>query len=158
MPVQVTVEAATVQVPLFGVVTQVPGSPVRFAGSVNVSTAVAGATFGFVSVAKPLTVLPGEVQASGSVNWKLRIWLRSLSTGVGGVVMGPLPLEQPTHSLGLLMLTVLPLIGFSAVAAMETSSTSVLLPATAIGFEFVQVTFGTEPVQVQPGVEVKFTA
>lgn len=73
MPVQVTVEAATVQVPVFGVTAQVPGKPVRPGGNAKVTTTLAGAAFGLVTVANPLTVLPGDVQASGSVNWKLRI-------------------------------------------------------------------------------------
>src|SRR5436190_3771854 len=103
------VEVPTVQVPLLGVVTQVPGKPVKPAGSAKVSTAVAGAAFGLVSVAKPLTVLPGDVQANGSVNWKLSIWLMSFNTGVGGVVTGPLPAEQVAHSFGFETDTVLPL-------------------------------------------------
>ena len=78
-------------------------------------------------------------------------------SGVGPLEAGPLLALQLGHSSGLDTVTKFAANGLLALAAMLTSSTSTLLPPDAIELEFVQVTFGTLPVQVQPGLEIGLT-
>src|SRR5437868_9120913 len=79
-------------------------------------------------------------------------------TGVGPpVVAGPLPAPQVGHSFGFEIVTELAAMLPTTLAAMFTSKSSVLLLLDAIELLFVQVTFGTAPVHVQPGVEPALT-
>lgn len=74
-------------------------------------------------------------------------------SGVGGVVIGPLPLVQLGHSFGFETETTLPFKGVVADEEMFTSKISMLLPLGAMEFEFVQTALGAAPVQLHPGVE-----
>lgn len=78
-------------------------------------------------------------------------------SGVGPLEAGPLFALQLGHSFGFDTVTRLAANGLDALAAMLTSSTSTLLPPDAIELELVQVTFGTLPVHVQPGLEIELT-
>ncbi len=74
-------------------------------------------------------------------------------SGVGGVVIGPLPPVQLGHSFGFETETTLPLNGVVADEEMFTSKINMLLPPDAMEFELVQTALGAAPVQLQPGVE-----
>lgn len=78
-----------------------------------------------------------------------------IASGVVGVLMGPLLARQEPvlHSAGLLTLTMFAPRGFGALGEIVTSKISMLLPLDAIGFGLVQVTLGTVPAQIHPGVD-----
>ena len=80
---------------------------------------------------------------------------KTILSGVRPLLTGPLLPGLPSD--GLLTVAVLAASGSDAPAEIVTSSSNMLLPLARIELVLVQVTFGTAPVHVQPGLEIGLT-